>query len=167
METSTQPNQIRLANTIPALWFIALGTAVLALDAVVVISDAGYAALLLHRGVLPSEYILARTNTPVRGALLSLRAAIIEEPLFRLLLGSLITLGISRLAAKAQSETRTQVGMLITGALFCLLHPNWAGLVGGIGMSLIYFRTGLAPAMVVHFLADIVPYALMLPFVRR
>jgi membrane protease YdiL (CAAX protease family) len=122
---------------------------------------------VLYRGTDLGAYILAVADTPLHGAMLSVRAAITEEILFRLLLGGVIAYLVSRLIPKASPRVSSMIIILATGVLFGLVHPNWAGVLVGIALAFVYFKTGLIPAMVVHFVADVIVFGFMIPFVPR
>lgn len=92
--------------------------------------------------------------------LLSLRAALTEELLFRFCIFSLISSIVSRFFI-----SRTVVvicGALISSALFGLLHQGfYLSFIFGAGLCYIYRNNGLIFAMGVHFLADFIPFMLI------
>lgn len=94
-----------------------------------------------------------------RAFFLSLRAGVTEEIVFRLFLLSLvawITLGIFH-----NRRGAIGVGVLVSSFLSGLIHPGFMlAFLMGIALAYMYLRAGLVPAMIVHFVGDLVPLSL-------
>lgn len=94
--------------------------------------------------------------------LLAMRAGLQEEIIFRLFLFTLITYA----ATKIVHSTRKSIviGIAISSLLFGMMHgfyPNFAYISGGI-LAYIFYKNGLIPAMIIHFLADVIPWILLI-----
>lgn len=137
---------------------IALGVVIVVLNMVVnvgsVVQMAG------HPDVVESSHWIS--ITPRTAVALSLHAAVTEEILFRLFFFSA--------AWTASHFLRSKKDALITGAviscfLFGLMDPGvpWFlfAFVLGFPMIYIYSRRGLIPVMVIHFLADSIPFVII------
>ncbi len=134
---------------------IALGAIIVVLNTVVNVSwqIAGYPDISES-----SHWILS--ITPQSAVALSLHAAVTEEIMFRLFFFSA--------AAWTASHFLNRKKTLITGAviscfLFGLMHsgnflfPFFLGFI----MVYIYFHRGLIPVMLIHFLADSIPFVII------
>ncbi|MDQ7795029.1 MAG: CPBP family intramembrane glutamic endopeptidase [bacterium] len=109
----------------------------------------------LWRGVLSS---------PTTALLVSLRAGINEEILFRLLLGTGVFWVMSHFITVRSRLVWASAA--VSGALFCMaLHPyNVLAALAGTWLGFVYLEEGLIPAVFLHFLIDVVwmaPVALM------
>lgn len=92
--------------------------------------------------------------------LMSLRASLTEELLYRLLIFS-----VAAQFAGSFFKSRPvgiAAGALVSSFLFGLLHQGfYFSFVIGVGLCCIYMNNGLIFAMVVHFLANLIPYMLI------
>jgi hypothetical protein len=91
---------------------------------------------------------------------LALRAALTEEVIFRLLIFS-VTVKLSSKLIKSNSICFI-IGVSASAITFAMLHNGvYLSFIFGIGLWYIYRNTGLIPAMVIHFLADFIPFSLI------
>ena len=93
--------------------------------------------------------------------LLSLRAGLLEEILFRLFLFTFVTYLGSRVTKSKQKSVI--VGLLVSSFLFGFMHGGvnlQASIYGGI-LVYVYYKNGLIPAIIIHFLADAIPWTLL------
>ncbi len=90
----------------------------------------------------------------------SIRAALTEETVFRLL----IFPGVTRLANKISRSSTVSIvsGALASASAFGLFHNRfYLPFIFGLGICYIYKKNGLIPAMIIHFLADFIPFTLI------
>jgi hypothetical protein len=91
---------------------------------------------------------------------LALRAALTEEVIFRFLIFSVIV-KLSNRVIKSKGICFI-IGVLISAITFAMLHNGfYLSFIFGIGLCYIYKNTGLIPAMIIHFLADFIPFSLI------
>lgn len=92
--------------------------------------------------------------------LLSLRAALSEEIQFRLFIFTAIT-AILKGVTKSKMIPMA-AGMLISSLLFGLIHPGFLmPFLYGTLLCYIYRYNGLAVVMIIHFLADAIPFTIL------
>jgi membrane protease YdiL (CAAX protease family) len=93
---------------------------------------------------------------------LSLHAGLVEETLFRLFLFSFVAWVIDRIFHSRKPALF--IGAVVSTFIFALFHTTSAHAVAfvlGFAIVYIYYKNGLLPAMVAHFFADAVPFALL------
>ncbi len=94
--------------------------------------------------------------------LLALRAALQEEIVFRLFLFPLSALVVGRMVNSRKSVI--MIGTVLSAFLFAAMHTH-SGYVmafaSGLILAHIFCSNGLLPAMVVHFLADVIPWIIL------
>lgn len=91
---------------------------------------------------------------------LAMRAALTEEIVFRLLIFSAVYKFVNKISKS--STICFFSGMLVSAIAFGLLHDGfYLSFVFGIGLCYLYKNNGLIPAMLVHFLADFIPFILI------
>ena len=131
-------------------------TTVLILGVALVVANTVINVAYRNRGLLGASSL-----TPEVALALGFHAAIVEEIGFRLFLFS-----IGVWAANYVLHSRDgaiAIGALVSTLLFALFHPgsgNVLAFVLGFVILYIYYQRGLIPAMVVHFLADAIPFTL-------
>jgi hypothetical protein len=99
-----------------------------------------------------------KSLTPINSILISIRAGITEEVIFRFFLFSLFIFVFTRIF---HSKIIIFLICSIISALafaFLLHSGSIVSLVAGIILSYIYYKKGLLPAMIVHFLGDCIPF---------
>jgi membrane protease YdiL (CAAX protease family) len=92
---------------------------------------------------------------------LSWHAGLVEETFFRLFLFSFVAWVIDRIFHSRKPALI--IGAAMSTFIFALFHSTSAHAVAfvlGFAILYIYYKSGLLPAMVVHFFADAVPFAL-------
>lgn len=101
--------------------------------------------------------------------LVSLRAALIEEVIYRLFIFSFIILllkGIfNKFQIKSSRKKITMISGFITSIIFSVFnHSNSiiAFILGGILITYIYYKKGLLVSMLVHFLGDLIPFLIVM-----
>lgn len=91
---------------------------------------------------------------------LSLRAAIQEELVFRLLLIPLIVSYSSRIV-----KTKTNaalLGVILSSIAFGIIHPGfYFAFYCGLLLGYTYYKYGIVPAFIIHFLADVIPFTML------
>lgn len=91
---------------------------------------------------------------------LAVRAGIQEEIIYRLFLFSLITY----IALKITNSEKKSValGIILSSLFFGIMHGGFyfAFICGGL-LAYIFYKNGLIPAIIVHFLADVIPWVLL------
>ncbi len=99
--------------------------------------------------------------TPVNAILISLKAGIQEEILFRLFLFSLLIFLLRKVFRSEKIVLLTST--IISALLFAvLLHSgSLISLIAGMVLAYIYFKEGLLPAMAIHFLGDCIPFLMV------
>lgn len=93
--------------------------------------------------------------------LLSLRAGLYEEILFRLFVFTLVTCLVTKVIKSKQKSII--MGIIISSFIFGLIHGGvniQASIFGGT-LAYIYYKNGLVPAIIIHFLADAIPWTLL------
>ena len=128
-------------------------------------------SILIGIGIIGSNtFILCNYNTDMFSWLsftnayqplfVSLRAALTEETVFRLL----IFPGVTWLANKISRSCTVSIvlGALASASAFGLFHNGfYLPFIFGLGLCYIYKKNGLIPAMIIHFLADFIPFTLI------
>lgn len=102
-----------------------------------------------------------KSLTPINSILISIRAGITEEVIFRFFLFSLFILVFAKII---HSKVLIFLICSIISALayaFLLHSGSIVSLVAGIILSYIYYKKGLLPAIIVHFLGDCIPFLMM------
>lgn len=101
-----------------------------------------------------------RFNNIYQPLLLAIRAALTEEIVFRLLIFSLICKFTNDIS---KSSTICFIsGALFSAIAFGLPHSGfYLAFIFGIGLCYIYKNNGLISAMMIHFLADFIPFTLI------
>ncbi|WP_330623498.1 CPBP family intramembrane glutamic endopeptidase [Acetoanaerobium pronyense] len=92
--------------------------------------------------------------------LLSLRAGLHEEIIFRLFVFSMFTYLISKNINS--KEKAIFGGIVLSSLLFSLMHGglNIVAFVFGAVLAYIFYNNGLIPAIIIHFLANLIPWTL-------
>jgi membrane protease YdiL (CAAX protease family) len=91
--------------------------------------------------------------------LLALRAGIQEQIVYRLFIFTLATYLVNTII---DSKTKSvMIGIILSSIVFGLLHGFYFAYLSGALLAYIFYKNGLIPAMIVHFLADAVPWTLM------
>lgn len=106
---------------------------------------------------LPSTF---NTLAPHTAFILSIRAALTEEILFRLF--SISTLiWIARKITKS-AKVPVFFAVMLSSVLFALIHQSFLyPFIYGLLLGYIYLKTGLIPVFIIHFLADVIPFTVM------
>ncbi|SET61241.1 CAAX protease self-immunity [Natronincola peptidivorans] len=93
--------------------------------------------------------------------LLSLRAGLHEEILFRLFIFTIVTYLANIVIVSAKKSVI--VGIIISSFLFGLMHGgiNTFAIIYGAILAHVYYKNGLIPAIIIHFLADAIPWTLL------
>ena len=102
-----------------------------------------------------------KSLTPINSILISIRAGITEEVIFRFFLFSLFILVFTKIF---HSKILIFLICSILSALafaFLLHSGSIVSLVAGVILSYIYYKKGLLPAMIVHFLGDCIPFLMI------
>ncbi|MFA5815332.1 MAG: CPBP family glutamic-type intramembrane protease [Bacteroidales bacterium] len=102
-----------------------------------------------------------KSLTPINSILISIRAGITEEVIFRFFLFSLLLLVFAKII---HSKILIFLICSIISALafaFLLHSGSIVSLVAGIILSYIYYKKGLLPAIIVHFLGDFIPFLMI------
>lgn len=98
--------------------------------------------------------------TPLSALIISIRAALTEEIIFRLFFISAIMLFIN----KFMSSTKVPLilGVIIASVIFGSIHPGFLlAFVYGVVLSYIYINSGLIMVFIIHFFADFIPFLLV------
>jgi len=102
----------------------------------------------------------ANFNSFYEPILVAMRAALTEQLFFRLLLFSLIG-WIANKISKSKIVSII-IGAILSSILFALYHQGfYFAFIYGILLCCIYKRNGLVPAMIIHFLSDVVPFVMI------
>ena len=114
-----------------------------------------------HRNNLASFTWLTFSNTN-NLILLALRAALQEEVLFRLFAFPVTAFFISKI--NPSKKIYICSGIIISSLLFSLMHGgfNITIIIFGSILAYAYYKNGLIPAMLIHFLGDAVPWLIIL-----
>ncbi|QUH26208.1 CPBP family intramembrane glutamic endopeptidase [Serpentinicella alkaliphila] len=93
--------------------------------------------------------------------LLSLRAGITEEIVFRLFIFTFAVSTVRKIIHR--DDFSIVIGIIISALSFVLLHGgfNIVIFIYGIILAYIYLKNGLVPAIIVHFLSDAIPWAIL------
>ncbi len=103
----------------------------------------------------------AASLTPERAILLALRAALGEEVLFRFFLFGLVVWMGRKI--RAERGVSLIVAAVLSALAFTLIHSGfYIPFLEGLLLAVIYFESGLTPAMVVHFCADAIAFLILL-----
>lgn len=98
--------------------------------------------------------------TPFSALIISFRAALTEEIIFRLLLISVIMLLISKFTSS--NKVPLILGIIISSIIFGLIHPGFlVAFLYGLVLSYLYINSGLIMVFTIHFLADFIPFLLV------
>lgn len=110
-----------------------------------------------HLATTVSWLNFSKLHEPI---LVSLRAGLFEEVLYRLFGFTLITYIISKLvSSKKQSII---IGIFLSAVLFGLLHQGFIfAFYCGVILAYVYYKNGLLPAILIHFIADAIPFTLL------
>ncbi|AKL95045.1 abortive infection protein [Clostridium aceticum] len=93
--------------------------------------------------------------------LVSLRAGLHEEILFRLFVFTTVTYLANK---EIDSQKKSMIlGMIISSLLFGLMHGgmNIFVIAYGVILAYVYYKNGLIPAIIIHFFADAIPWTLL------
>jgi membrane protease YdiL (CAAX protease family) len=91
--------------------------------------------------------------------LLALRAGIHEEIVYRLFIFTLATYLVSTIIESKRKSVI--IGMVLSSIVFGLLHGFYFAYLSGAILAYIFYKNGLISAIVVHFLADAIPWTLL------
>ncbi|MGE5140791.1 MAG: type II CAAX prenyl endopeptidase Rce1 family protein [Rudaea sp.] len=125
----------------------------------------GLFVILLNTGVYLSSAptqlpAWAASLTPELALLLASRAAVEEELLYRFLLFGLIA-WIAR-QIRVERGVSLIVGAILSSMAFTLMHGTfYIPFLESLILAVIYFESGVLPAMFVHFWADAVPFLIL------
>lgn len=98
--------------------------------------------------------------TPFLALMISIRAAVTEEIVFRLFLISAIIVIISKFTSSRKISLIWAI--IISSVIFGLIHPGFfLAFVYGVVLSYIYINSGLIMVFTIHFLADFIPFLLL------
>lgn len=98
-----------------------------------------------------------RDLTPFTAVIIATRAALTEEILFRLLSISVI-IWVSRKIIKS-TEDSSFFAVILSSLLFTMIHPSFLQpFIYGLLLGYIYIKNGLIPVLIIHFLADAIPF---------
>lgn len=91
--------------------------------------------------------------------LLSLRAGIQEEILFRLFMFTTATY----LANKVIDSQKKSVviGMILSTLIFGVMHGFYFAYISGVLLVYVFYKNGLIPSIIIHFLANAIPWTLL------
>jgi hypothetical protein len=136
---------------------VVVGLIVIILNSVININ-----MLITHREqfltMSPAWVTYIAEGTPFKALLVSVRAALTEEIVFRLFLISIIS-GIMQWFTTSRANWLIASGILASMAFAFIHQPSLIPLLFGFMLSYIYINHGLIPVFVVHFLADAIPFA--------
>ena len=92
---------------------------------------------------------------------LALRAGLQEEILFRLFIFPTTVYLAGRVITSEKSKML--IGVLITSLIFGLMHGgvNIPAIVFGAILAYTYYKNGLVPVIIIHFLANAIPWILL------
>lgn len=92
--------------------------------------------------------------------LISLRAGLQEEVIYRLFIFSLIVSGVNKVVNSKRISLI--IGIIVSAFIFGILHSGfyWA-FISGLILAYICYSYGLFFAILIHFLADAVPFTLL------
>lgn len=131
--------------------------ALLSFAIIILNTFAWYVSYRQAAGYLP----WVRFLTPLNAVLLSAKAALSEEVIFRLFLFPLLIFVLKNFT----NSIRIQVisSLIISAFIFSYsLHSGSpVSFVAGIIIGHIYYKKGLGAAMVVHFIADCIPFVML------
>lgn len=98
---------------------------------------------------------------PRTAVVLSFRAGLNEEVIFRLFLFPVIAWAVARVSRSRDASLIT--GALVSSFFFGLIHPGFGFITAfltGLALVYIYYHRGLLPAMIAHFFTDAIPFTL-------
>lgn len=109
----------------------------------------------MYQGSLQTEWI--SRLTPITALLVSIKAALTEEIIFRYCLFTII---ITRLNKRFSKNKSFVISSTISSILFSvILHGgSLVSFIGGMVLSFAYYKENIAVAMMIHFVADILPF---------
>lgn len=91
--------------------------------------------------------------------LLSLRASIQEEILFRLFIFTFVTYLMGKVIDSHKKSVI--IGILLSAFIFGLMHRFYFAYMSGVILAYVFYKNGLIPAIMIHFLADAIPWTLL------
>ncbi|MFZ5966846.1 MAG: CPBP family intramembrane glutamic endopeptidase [Bacillota bacterium] len=120
-----------------------------------------YIWLISYEEVIQYVYWV-KMLTPLKAIFLSLRAAIIEEVIFRVFLFSLL-LGTAKRILKNNERTIAIFSSLITSVLFAFMLHGGTNISFAVGvvLSYVFYKRGLVPVMLIHFVGDVIPLVIV------
>ena len=94
---------------------------------------------------------------PLNAVLYSLRSALTEELIFRFLMISILVFMLQYFVK--ETKVRKYISIFMASLLFALIHPIFfIPLIMGLLLSYIYVNHGLMPVLLIHFLANVIPF---------
>jgi len=97
--------------------------------------------------------------TPLTSILVSLRAAIMEEIIFRFFMITTITWALKFFISSERSNLT--IAIILSSIIFGLIHSTFlVPLAFGLLLSYTYINYGLIPVLIIHFVANLIPFTL-------
>ena len=97
--------------------------------------------------------------------ILSLRAGLVEETVFRLFLFPVSVWGCALIRKRAESISKIEImiGAVISSALFGIIHNSGCilAMIMGLLLTAVYYKAGWESCVIAHFITDFIPFMIV------